>query len=231
MSLLSLVPYPVRMRKAGYVLVGRRWIPVRVLQMEKYWREKAEREAKAERSAKLRVNWFSLLPQQEVPDYERLIAMSEEEWKQFQREDVETWRTKEQRKQGLWRWDMVNMRRAARERSYYLGAPSGMEGSRAKQLLALREDYYDNPHAYFNEEYDLYIAIEAIEDELRSLSTGRWRFAAVLEQEKEEQTKWQSAAKIQAVFRGWKVRRGSVGSENRNGSEGWKDVLEGCEGV
>ena len=225
MSLLSLVPYPVRMRKAGYVLVGRKWIPKRVLDNERRREEEAKVAEKVKREAPFRVNWFSLLPQQEVPDEERFLAMTEEEWNAFKDSDIETWKTRDQRRAGLAMWDRVDMRRRARQSAAY--ADSGVEGSRAKLLLAIREDYYADPASYFSEEYDLYIAVEQLEDELRALPTGRWRFAAVLAQEKEEQTKWKNAQKIQAVFRGWKVRRGSVGKK----VEEWESVLEGCEGL
>jgi len=222
------------MRKAGYVLVGRKWVSKRVAEKDYLEEELWKIVRKC-----VRVEWYSLLPKVEHPMYDDLVNMTEEEWHQFQREDVETWNTKEKRRAGRARWDFVNMRRAARQHACY--APSGTEGSRAKQLLALREDYHENPEQYFDTEFDFYIAVEAIEEELRSLPAGRWRFAAVLQQEKEEQTKWQSANKIQKVFRGWKVRRGEkhvsagkraeVSAGKRVLDESWKKVLERVEGI
>lgn len=242
MSLLSFVPYSVRMRKAGYVLSGRRWISKRVAEMdmnalfvEELW--KIVRKCAEE-------NWYSMIPQAVPQDDSVYLNMTAEEWEEFKNEDIETWKTAEQRKAGLRLWDRIDMLRAARAKSYYLGAPSG-EGSRAKDLIELREEYYANPEQYFDNEFDFYIAVEALEEELRALPTGKWRYAAVLQQEKETQTKWQSANKIQKVFRGWMVRKGGVRtrsegrrrsegcerSEGRRRSEDWKDVLEKVEGM
>jgi hypothetical protein len=235
MSLLSFVPYSVRMRKAGYVLVGRKWVSKRVAEkdylVEELW--KIVRKCAQE-------NWYSMLPEAVPQDDSVYLAMSDAEWNDFKNEDIETWNTKEKRKAGLRRWDRVDMLRAARTKSYYLGARSG-EGSRAKDLIELREEYHSNPQQYFDNEFDSYIAVEAIEDELRALPAGRWRFAAVLQQEKEQQTKWQSANKIQKVFRGWRVRRGGCpevrdewvserSEKGREDREDWKDVLEKVEG-
>lgn len=242
---LSLVPYSVRMRRGGYVLSGRRWIPERSPEKERAKAEMLAMEERVRLAAPYRINWMTYLPVPITYDDSRFLAMTDEEWRRFQSEDIETWKSAESRRVGLQRWDRVYRRRAVLAASYLKGVESD-EPSPASLLIGIRADYLANPAEYFYSDAELEIAVEDLEDRIRALPSGRWRLTAVLMMEKEQQQRWQAAYRVQAVFRGWRVRRrlekaAAAEAEKAEGEEkatgwkekatGWKETLEKCEGM
>lgn len=206
------VPFSVRMRAGGYELDRKQWVPsaVKKARVEQRARIAA---AVTRRKETLRilgaipratdVNWYTLVRAEEEAHEAKFLAMSEEEWRRWQSNDIQTWRTFAQRVHGRAFWDHINgLRHPAPQRAFVPPTPSPAEA-----LLRERREILEFPQCNgiaSVEEQEA--AVAEIEAKINA-SSGRWRLGAAKIREEREETMRAARSNLDgvvAIQRAWR---------------------------
>lgn len=188
-SVLMFVPFSVRMRAGGYELDRKQWVPAAVKKARVEERAKIAA-AVARRKEAIRilgsiprvadVNWYTLIRAEEEAFEAKFVAMTNDEWRTWQSNDIQTWRTRAQRLSGLAFWDRINdLRRPPQQRAVVIPAPS-----RVDALLCERREILEFPQGNgFSSVAEQEAAVAEIEAKINA-GSGRWRLgAAKIEEE------------------------------------------------
>jgi hypothetical protein len=210
-SVLMFVPYSVRMRAVGYALDRKSWVPVAVKVAREEKRAKIVA-AIARRTEILRafreipranVNWYSLVRKEEEAYEARFVAMSEQEWRRWQSNDIRTWRTRVQRVSGRAFWDTIEEQRNPQKVNADVPAvPSPVDA-----LLRERREILEHPQCNgITTPEQQEAAVAEIEAQIQA-GSGRWRLGAA--KIAEERERMFTLAKrnpdnVRAIQRAWR---------------------------
>jgi hypothetical protein len=210
-SVLMFVPFSVRMRAGGYELDRKQWVPAAVKAARVMARAKIAA-AVARRKEILQafqeipsvdVNWYTLLRAEDDAKDARFVAMSEAEWRRWQSNDIQTWRTRAQRISGRAFWDHIeSLRHPKVTPAVHSAARSPVDA-----LLRERREILEHPQCNgFSSVAEQEAAVAALEAQIQA-GPGRWRLGAAKILEERERmftVAKRNPESVSAIQRAWR---------------------------